>query len=77
MVDSELPLHNSHLLEVEDFQAMAEVMEIQQKEEFFSMDWYDPNCYAVEILDAKNEKVEIYEVNNQLNHLDHQQKEDL
>ena len=41
------------------------------------MDWYDPTCYAVEILDAKYEKVEIDEVINQLNHLDPQQKEDL
>ncbi len=41
------------------------------------MDWYDPTCYAVEILDAKYEKIEIDEVINQLNHLDPQQKEDL
>ena len=41
------------------------------------MDWYDPTCYAVEILDAKYEKVEIDEVINQLNYLDPQQKEDL
>ena len=75
--DSELPLPNSHLLEAKDFQAMAELTEVQQEEEFFGMDWYDPNCYAVEILDAKYEKVEIDEVNNQLNHLDPQQKEDL
>jgi hypothetical protein len=40
------------------------------------MDWYDPTCYAVEILDAKYEKVEIDEVINQLNS-DPQQKEDL
>ncbi len=38
------------------------------------MNWYDPTCYAVEILDAKYEKVEIDEVINQLNHFDHQQK---
>jgi len=41
------------------------------------MDWYDPTCYAVEILDAKYEKIKIDEVINQLNHLDPQQKEDL
>ena len=75
--DSELPLCNSHLLEVKDFQAMAELTEVQQEEDFFGMDWYDPTCYAVEILDAKYEKVEIDEVINQLNHLDPQQKEDL
>ncbi len=75
--DSELPLRNSHLLETKDFQAMAELTEVQQEEEFFGINWYDPNCYAVEILDAKYEKVEIDEVINQLNHLDPHQKEDL
>ena len=33
--------------------AMAEIMEIQQEDEFFDMGWYDPNCYATEIIDAK------------------------
>ncbi len=41
------------------------------------MDWYDPTCYAVEILDAKYEKVEVDEVLNHLTHLNLQQKEDL
>ena len=41
------------------------------------MDWYDPTCYATEILDAKYEKVEVDEVINQLNHLSLEQKEDL
>ncbi len=75
--NSELQLRNSHLLEVKDFQAMAEMIEVKQEEEFFGMDWYNPTCYAVEILDAKYEKVEIDVVINQFNHLDPQQKEDL
>ena len=41
------------------------------------MDWYDPTCYATEILDAKYEKVEVDEVINQLNHLNTEQKDDL
>ncbi len=42
------------------------------------MDWYDPTCYATEILDAKYEKVEADKVFNQLiNHLSLEQKEDL
>ncbi len=41
------------------------------------MDWYNPTCYAVEILDAKYEKVEVDKVINQLNHLNTEQKEDL
>ncbi len=56
---------------------MAEIVEVQQEEALFSMDWYDPTCYAVEILDAKYEKVEVDEVINQLNHLNAKQKKDL
>jgi hypothetical protein len=41
------------------------------------MDWFDPTCYATEILDAKYEKVEVDEVINQLNHINLKQKEDL
>jgi hypothetical protein len=41
------------------------------------MDWYDPTCYAVEILDAKYEKDEVDKVINQLNHLTLEQKDDL
>ncbi len=55
---------------------MAEIIEVQQEEEFFGMDWYDPPCYATEILDAKYGKVKVDEVINQLNHLTFEQKED-
>ena len=75
--DNELPLRNPHLLEAKDFEAMAHMVEIQQEEEFFGMDWYDPTCYAVEILDAKYEKVDVDEVITHLTHLNPQQKEDL
>ena len=75
--NSELPLCNPHLLKPKDFEAMACIVEIQQEEELFGMDWYDPTCYAIEILDAKYEKVEVDEVTNQLTHLNLQQKEDL
>ncbi len=34
--DSELPLCNSSLLEVKDFQAMAELTEVQQEEDFLA-----------------------------------------
>jgi hypothetical protein len=56
---------------------MAEIVEVQQEEALFGMDWYNPTCYAVEILDAKHEKVEVDEVINQLHHLNTEQKEDL
>ena len=53
------------------------IVEIQQEKKRFGMDWYDPTCYAVEIVDAKYEKVEVDEVTNQLTHLNLQQKENL
>ena len=56
---------------------MATIIEIQQEVEFFGMDWYDPNCYAIEILDAKYESVQIDDVVNQLEHLNIQQKADV
>ncbi len=56
---------------------MAEIIEVQQEEALFGMDWYNPTCSAVEILDVKYEKVEVDEVINQLNHLNIEQKEDL
>ncbi len=41
------------------------------------MDWYDPTCYASEILDAKYEKVLVDDVIDPLDHLNAQQKNDL
>jgi hypothetical protein len=41
------------------------------------MDWYDPICYATEILDAKYEKVLVDDVIDQHDHLNAQQKTDL
>jgi hypothetical protein len=75
--NNELPLRNPHLPQDRDFEAIAEIVEVQQEEALFGMDWYNPTCYAVEILDAKYEKVEVDEVINQLNHLNTEQKEDL
>ena len=44
---------------------------------FFGVDWYDPTCYAIEILDAKYEEVQIDDVVSQLEHLNDQQKADI
>jgi hypothetical protein len=41
------------------------------------MNWYDPTCYAIKILDAKYESVQIDDVVNQLEHLNIQQKADI
>ena len=67
--DNGLQLHNPHLLETKDFEAMVEIVEVQQEKELFGVDWYNRTCYAVEILDAKYEKVKVDEVTDQLNHL--------
>ncbi len=54
--DNELPLRGTRYLQSKDFLAMAETIEIQLVGDFFGMDWYDPTCYASEILDAKEKK---------------------
>ncbi len=41
------------------------------------MDWYDPTCFEIEILDAKYEKIPIEDVVNWLEYLSTQQKADL
>jgi hypothetical protein len=41
------------------------------------MDWYDPTCFGIEILDAKYEKIQIKDVVNPLEYLSTQQKADL
>jgi hypothetical protein len=56
---------------------MAEIIEIQQEVNFFGMDWYDPICFAIEILYAKYEKVQIKDVVSPLEYLSTQQKADL
>jgi hypothetical protein len=57
--NNELPLRNPHLLQDKDFEAIAEIVEVQQEEALFGMDWYDPACYAVEILGDKYEKLKL------------------
>ncbi len=57
--DNELPLYNPHLLQNKEFEAMAKIIEVQQGEDLFGIDWHDPTCYATEILDAKYKKVKL------------------
>jgi hypothetical protein len=42
--DNELPLRNPHLHQDKDFETMAEIVEVQQEEALFDMDWYNPTC---------------------------------
>jgi hypothetical protein len=56
---------------------MAEIPKVQCKaEQLFGMDWYDPTCYASEILDVKYKKVSMEAVVDQLTHLNNEQKQD-
>ncbi len=75
--DNVLPLCDTRYLQSKDFLPMAETIEIQLEDDFFSMDWYDPACYASEILDAKYDEGLDDDVIDQLDHLSAQQKNDL
>ncbi len=65
-------------LDNQDYLAMAKSLKVHREEEqLFGRDWYDPDCHATEILDAKYEKVDINDLVCQLTHLSVTQKEDL
>jgi hypothetical protein len=76
--DSKLPMRDPRQLDNKDYLAMAEALEVHCKEEhLFGRDWYNPDCYATKILDAKYNKVSIMEVMKQCSHLNATQQEDL
>ncbi len=76
--DNELPMRDPHHLDGNEYLAMADILEVQcEAEDIFGMDWYDPTCYASEILDAKYSKVSTDDVVNQLTHLTPDQRDDL
>ena len=57
---------------------MAESLEVHREEEqLFSRDWYNPDCFATAILDAKYEKKNVDDVVEQLTHLSKSQRNDL
>jgi hypothetical protein len=76
--DSKLPMRDPKQLDNSDYLATAEALEVHREEEqLFGKDWYDPDCYATAILDAKYKKVNMDDVVKQLTHLSATQKEDL
>jgi hypothetical protein len=78
MVDSELPMRDPKHLDNSNYLAMAEALKVHcEDEQIFGRDWYDPDCYATKILDAKYEEVSTNEVVEQCTHLSTTQKEDL
>ncbi len=54
---------------------MEDMFHIQVEDEIFGGDWLE--CFATEILDAKNEKTDVAEVVKGLTHLNAHQKADL
>jgi len=67
--DSELPMRDPHQLSDKEYLAMADIISVQREaEDIFGMDWYDPTCYASEILDAKYGQLSTDELADQLNH---------
>ena len=75
--ENELPMRDPNLMDNSEFLAMVAVTEQCDEEELYGMDWYDPECYAIEILDAKYDAVKISDVVEQCTHLDDQYKADL
>jgi hypothetical protein len=54
--------------------AMAKALEVHREEEaIFGRNWYDLDCFATTILDAKYEKVNVDDVVEQLTHLSESQ----
>jgi hypothetical protein len=75
---NKLPMCNPRHLVNKEFLPMAEILEVQHEaEQLFGMDWYNPTCYASEILDAKYGEVSTDDVVDQLTHLNKKQKQDL
>ncbi len=60
-----------------EFLAMVDLVEQQCLEELYGMDWCDPTCYAIEILDAKYDAVSIEDVVKEDTHLSQEERADL
>jgi hypothetical protein len=76
--DSELPMQDPKHFDNSEYLAIAKALKVHREDEqLFGRDWYDPDCYATKILDAKYKKVSISEVVEQCTNLSATQKEDL
>ena len=74
---NELPMQDLLYMDNQEFLAMANVVEQQCLEELYGMDWHDPTCYAIEILDAKYDAISIENVLEECTHLSEEQRADL
>ncbi len=76
--DSELPMQDQSCLDNHEYLAMADALEVHREEEaLFGRDWYDPDCFATTILDAKYEKVNVDNIVEQLTHHSELQRDDI
>jgi hypothetical protein len=73
--DCSIPLCSPGDLDLNDFDAMEDMVYIQVEDKLFGDDWLE--CFATEILDAKYEKTDVVEVVKGLTHLYAHQKVDL
>ena len=56
---------------------MAKMAEVQAEDSQFGIDWFDPTCCSIEILNAKYDPVSTDKVIEQCSHLNKNQKEEL
>ncbi len=74
----EWPMQDPCHINNKEYLAMAEILKVHlEEEQLFGMDWYHPSCFALEILNAKYEKVSIDEVVEKQEHLTAQQRAEL
>jgi hypothetical protein len=65
--DNELPMRDPTCLDNHEYIAMAKALEVHCEEEaLFGRDWYNPDCFATAILDAKYKKINVDDVVEQL-----------
>ncbi len=65
--DYSIPLCLPGGLDSNKFDALKDMFNIQVKDKLFGEDWL--KCFAMEILDAKYEKTDVFEVMKGLTHL--------
>ncbi len=73
--DCSIPLRPPGVLTSKEFDAMEDMFHFQVEDKIFGEDWLE--CFATEILDAKDEKTDVAEVVKGLTHLNTHQKADL
>jgi hypothetical protein len=64
-------------LDNREFLAMVDMVKQQCLEDLYGIDWCDPTCHAIEILNAKYDAVSIEDVVKECMHLSEEQRADL